>query len=126
MWWQFTLFFIIGILFGAAIYHFFIFKRHKKIAENSTVEKELREYEKAVHHHLMQTTELLQQLGTDYQYIVEHLRHGIHELDKPVYEEGSVIPHFLFTSSHKKNTSKEAGVSHHNMPKTYVESPDKE
>lgn len=124
MWWEWLSCFGVGIIVGWLSYHFLIHKRQQKAAENSTAEKTLHNYEAAVHQHLMQTTELLQKLDADYQQVVEHLRHGIHDLGQSSIADDSIVPHFLFAHHSQKNAHD--NLESNAMPKTYVDTKKKD
>ena len=122
-WWQIGLIFIVGVIVGT-LAHWYIMRKHFSMEEKEArAEKELSDYQNAVQQHLIKNTELLQQLGTDYDHIVEHLRHGLHDLGKSSLEEGNVVQHFLFSQQQQKNVLDE---KESDMPKTYVEPKDKE
>jgi uncharacterized membrane-anchored protein YhcB (DUF1043 family) len=107
--------FIAGIVLGALIYALWIRKRDANSPGSLAAEKKLKDYRQTVHQHLMQTTEQVQQLGTDYQRLVEHLQHIIHELDTSTPDGHKVVPHFPAAHHHPHDAKSEV------MPKTYVD-----
>lgn len=122
-WLEGGIIFLLGAIVGALIYALIAKKYLTAPVEDNkpSIENELIAYENAVHHHLLHTAELLQQLGTDYEHLIEHARHGMHELGKPTYQGHNVFPHFPqphTVSSKKENASPV-------MPKTYVD-PDRQ
>jgi uncharacterized membrane-anchored protein YhcB (DUF1043 family) len=124
MWWEYAIVFIVGLVIGAVAYRYLVHKRLQKSTDTSTLERELANYENEVHQHFMRTTELVQQMGDDYQHLVEHLRQGIHDLGKSTFENGSIVPHFLFAHQHHKNHSQHNDNT--DMPKTYIDPKNKE
>ncbi len=109
--------FIAGIVLGVVIYALWTRKKQAHSPHNLAAEKKLRDYQQAVHEHLMQTTEQVQQLGADYQRLVEHLQHIIHELGATTEQGHKVVPHFPFSQTHHQPHDEKLDV----MPKTYVD-----
>jgi uncharacterized membrane-anchored protein YhcB (DUF1043 family) len=107
--------FIGGIVLGVFIYALWSRKRDANSPNSLAAEKKLQAYRQTVHQHLMQTTEQVQQLGMDYQRLVEHMQHIIHELDTSTPEGHRVVPHF--PPAHHKPQDEKLDV----MPKTYVD-----
>lgn len=117
-WWQGGLLFIVGAFLGAVIFALWIRKRLPPVEDHAVAEKKLQAYENEVHQYLIQTTEYLQQLGGNYQQLVDHLHKGLHELGKPTSTGHTVFPHFPHMHTHHKTHHDETPAV---MPKTYVD-----
>ena len=116
--WQVAIVFGAGLVVGCIL--FALFKRKVSPAENKAdhvnAEQQLKKYRFAVHQHLSQTSELIHQLGEDYERLNEQLRHDMHELDAPG-EHHAVL--------HLKKHAHHIEPKLDTMPKTYYDPNDK-
>jgi uncharacterized membrane-anchored protein YhcB (DUF1043 family) len=112
--WQLAIVFGAGLLIGFILLALFKhkFTSTEEKVDQSNAEQQLKRYRFAVHQHLSQTSELIHQLGEDYDRLNEQLRHDMHELDSP--DAAHVV-------SHLKKHGHHVEPKLDTMPKTYFD-----
>lgn len=116
-WWLAGGLFVAGLVIGAIICGV-VLRRMRPVNNDKTAqcEQQFTHYRAEVLRHFQLSSAIVQQLGTEYQYLVERIQQGMHELCKTNDGKPMIPPNFPKTKEHSTQEHKEAV-----MPKTYVD-----
>jgi uncharacterized membrane-anchored protein YhcB (DUF1043 family) len=117
-WWLAGGLFVAGLVLGAVIYAVVSRRLPQGDTRSHTTEQQLNNYRAAVLKHFDETSALVQQLGTDYQNLVEKISQNMHELGTSADGKPLMPPIFPAIKPAIKNHG------HTVMPKTYVDPKD--
>jgi len=121
-WWLAGGLFVAGLVLGAVVYAVITRRLPQQTdARSQENAQQLQVYRAAMLKHFDETSALVQQLGTDYQNLVEKLSQNMHELGTSTDGKPLIPPIFPGTAKYPTKNTYDQTV----MPKTYVDKKNK-